>query len=759
MATLDRPTPSPVSFLCEPWSSFVGAAASPVVVNSSPDDRDEELPPPLREAAPLRQQEMFVDSQFPALEDLTLVVCHVCDKVVTPQGILTHYEKRHSSPAPPRSPLVPMKPKVPAVAPAVAPSPGDTLPFRVPKDFPHSRFSKAPLAVYPPKGARSKTCVSLPVVTLEKMPCLSRADSASRVRLTTSSLPPSASQRSSEKLTNGRGASGPPTPRSTTPPASLDRRPSPARSPLDKRPTSTPSPSQPDRKPSPSPLLSHRPAALAASSSSSPQDKKHQNGTKTPPKSHKRLSGRVFDPNKHCGVQDPETKRSCTRSLTCKTHSLTHRRAVPGRKQNFDILLAEHKGRAKEGEKEKEREAAQGSPSKPHCPNGRPLSTLKLRLANAHIPRAPGGSTTYTSTPLPPAPVPAPAPNPELSPLSWVASAGDGGRLSSDEGEAETPEDADRPAFHYSNHHPQPLGVCVFSSRLMGRGHYVFDRRWDRMRLALQSMVEKHLNAQMWRKMPLAADSLLSSSCPSSVTSQQSSSVTSPSNSPSYIATFPQSTATAGVVSIPEAAAQDHAPISSPGKASNGTHRTSRPSKDTDTDSATGCKRRKNSLYFSSSLSSPSSLILTVDNHKRNGSSHHTTSQGSRGAAPSSARRRGLGRGGSGLWRSGDDWLSKSDGSQSLNSQSSPSVGTTSVPYSSGELASTPHQPPAPPSGPLAYAGGVEGRKRRSPGSYRGKASKLSKPGGLESLFGKGNDIGGIPASGPESPRQAKLHH
>ncbi|CAB1417962.1 unnamed protein product [Pleuronectes platessa] len=599
-------------------------------------------------------------------------------------------QKRHSSPVPSRSPLVPMKPKGPAVAPAVAPSPspGVSLPFRVPKDYPHSRFSKAPLAVYPPKGARNKTCVSLPVVTLEKMPCLSRADSSSHVRLTASSLIPSASQRSSEKLTNGRGAGGPPTPRSTTPPSSLDRRPSPARSPLDKRPSSTPSPSQPDRKPSPAPLLSHRAAALASSSSSSTSalDKKQQNGTKTPSKSHKRLSGRVFDPNKHCGVQDPETKRSCTRSLTCKTHSLTHRRAVPGRRQNFDILLAEHKGRAKEGEKEKERDAAQESPSKPHCPNGRPLSTLKLRLANAHIPRAPGGSTTYTSTPLPPAPVPAPAPNPEPSPLSWVATAGDGGRLSSDEGEAETPEDADRPAFHYSHHHPQPLGLCVFSSRLMGRGHYVFDRRWDRMRQALQSMVEKHLNAQMWRKMPLASDGLLSSSCPSSVTSQHSSSITSPSDSPSYTATF-----------------------------------------------------------------------SSVHGHGRSG--QHPRGRGTRPRPHLFTGRRGLGRGGSGLWRSGDDWLSKSDGSQSLNSQSSLSVGTSSVPYSSGELASTTHQPLAPPPGPLAYAGGVEGRKRRSPGSYRGKASKLSKPGGLESLFGKGNDIGGILASGPESPRQAKLHH
>lgn len=68
-------------------------------------------------------------------------------------------EKRHISPVPSRSSLVHAKPKTPAVVPAVAPGPGpgDTLAFRVPKDYPHSRFSKAPLAVYPPKGARSKS--------------------------------------------------------------------------------------------------------------------------------------------------------------------------------------------------------------------------------------------------------------------------------------------------------------------------------------------------------------------------------------------------------------------------------------------------------------------------------------------------------------------------------------------------------------------------------------------------------------------------
>ncbi|XP_046985430.1 mucin-5AC-like [Schistocerca americana] len=52
---------------------------------------------------------------------------------------------------------------------------------------------------------------------------------------------------------------------------------------------------------------------------------------------------REYDPDKHCGVWNPETGRPCTRSLTCKSHSLSMRRAVAGRSQNFDRLLAEHR--------------------------------------------------------------------------------------------------------------------------------------------------------------------------------------------------------------------------------------------------------------------------------------------------------------------------------------------------------------------------------------------------------------------------------
>ena len=186
-------------------------------------------------------------------------------------------------------------------------------------------------------------------------------------------------------------------------------------------------------------------------------------------------------------------------------------------------------------------------------------------------------------------------------------------------------------------------------------------------------------SSSCFRKVPLASESLLSlsSSGTSPVTSQQTpspSSVTSPllsspSNSLSYIATFPQSASMAGVFSIRDAAQPAVAPVSALGKARNGTHKASRSSKDME-DAGAGSKKRKNSSYSSSSSFSSSSLFPTVDNHKRNGSSYHPTLQGSGATtAASPARKKGLGRGGSGLWSSGEDWLSRTDGSQSHNSQ------------------------------------------------------------------------------------------
>ena len=52
---------------------------------------------------------------------------------------------------------------------------------------------------------------------------------------------------------------------------------------------------------------------------------------------------REYDPNKHCGVWDADAKRNCTRSLTCKSHSVYLKRKVINRSGQFDELLAAHK--------------------------------------------------------------------------------------------------------------------------------------------------------------------------------------------------------------------------------------------------------------------------------------------------------------------------------------------------------------------------------------------------------------------------------
>uniref|UniRef100_A0A8C6SCQ5 Uncharacterized protein n=1 Tax=Neogobius melanostomus TaxID=47308 RepID=A0A8C6SCQ5_9GOBI len=96
MATLARQIPSPDTFLCQPWSSFVSAVQLSFFDSKfarrwlfSRTKYVVRLPLPLAD--------MLVRSQFPVLEDFCLVVCHVCDQVVTPRGILKHHGKTNTS--------------------------------------------------------------------------------------------------------------------------------------------------------------------------------------------------------------------------------------------------------------------------------------------------------------------------------------------------------------------------------------------------------------------------------------------------------------------------------------------------------------------------------------------------------------------------------------------------------------------------------------------------------------------------------------
>ena len=76
----------------------------------------------------------------------------------------------------------------------------------------------------------------------------------------------------------------------------------------------------------------------------------------------KKVTGREreYDPNKHCGVWDADAKRNCTRSLTCKSHSVYLKRKVINRSGAFDELLAAHKA-----EKEAAAKLAESGESEP----------------------------------------------------------------------------------------------------------------------------------------------------------------------------------------------------------------------------------------------------------------------------------------------------------------------------------------------------------------------------------------------------------
>nr|XP_008539887.1 PREDICTED: ataxin-7-like protein 1 isoform X4 [Equus przewalskii] len=355
-------------------------------------------------------------------------------------------------------------------------------PFKTPKDNLLTSSSRQH-TVFSAKGSRDKPCVPVPVVSLEKIPNLVKADGANVKMNSATTAAVTCYSTSSSAI------STPPLIKAVLMSKSVP--------------------------PSPEKILNGK-GILSATI-----DKKHQNGTKNNNKPYRRVSEREFDPNKHCGVLDPETKKPCTRSLTCKTHSLSHRRAVPGRKKQFDLLLAEHKAKSREKEvKDKEHLLASArevlpnqsgpapdslpGPSGSSGPEPKVASPAKSRPPNSVLPRPSSANSISSSTSSNHSGY---TPEPPLPPVGGDLAS----RLSSDEGEMDGADESEKLDCHFSTHHPRPLAFCSFGSRLMGRGYYVFDRRWDRFRFALNSMVEKHLNSQMWKKIPPAADSPMAS--------------------------------------------------------------------------------------------------------------------------------------------------------------------------------------------------------------------------------------------------------
>ncbi|XP_033612570.1 ataxin-7-like protein 1 isoform X4 [Fukomys damarensis] len=480
MATLDRKVPSPEAFLGKPWSSWIDAAKLHCSDNlNCAETTQYHIQEDGSGATSVPDMHLF--GHYPAHDDFYLVVCSACNQVVKPQVFQSHCERRHGSvcrpsPSPaspashPRTSLAQVKMKACGSGHSSASS--TSKPFKTPKDNLLTSSSKQH-TVFPAKGSRDKPCVPVPVVSLEKIPNLVKADGAN-VKMNSATTTAVTSSSSTSSSATAAGSTPP-----VIKPVLMSK--------------SVP--------PSPEKILNGK-GILSATI-----DKKHQNGTKNSNKPYRRLSEREFDPNKHCGVLDPETKKPCTRSLTCKTHSLSHRRAVPGRRKQFDLLLAEHKAKSREKEVKEHlltstREILPSQPgpvqdslpgsSGSSGPELKVTSPAKSRPPNSVVPRPSSANSISSSASSNHS---AYTPEPPLPPVGADLAS----RLSSDEGEMDGAEESEKLDCQFSTHHPRPLAFCSFGSRLMGRGYYVFDRRWDRFRFALNSMVEKHLNSQMWK--------------------------------------------------------------------------------------------------------------------------------------------------------------------------------------------------------------------------------------------------------------------
>ncbi|KAG7283890.1 hypothetical protein CRUP_034077, partial [Coryphaenoides rupestris] len=67
--------------------------------------------------------------------------------------------------------------------------------------------------------------------------------------------------------------------------------------------------------------------------------------------------------------------------------------------------------------------------------------------------------------------------------------------------------------------HPKPLGICTFGSHTLGCSIFTFDRRLHHLRFAVSDMVEQHVNAHLWKRIPPVPAGL--QSCHPATTTQE----------------------------------------------------------------------------------------------------------------------------------------------------------------------------------------------------------------------------------------------
>ncbi|XP_062996689.1 ataxin-7-like protein 2 [Elgaria multicarinata webbii] len=482
MAAVDRRLPSLDDFAGQSWSAWVERAGPPAAETGPELEENSRNGSKKLDAMTLIKEDMSIFGHCPAHDEFYLVVCNHCGQVVKPQAFQKHCERRHG----PLSKLygrVQTSSNLQKCHAAVngrslaSGGHGSTKSWR---EKPQGSFNQAQhMPERTDKVPKDNLCLFVPVVNLEKISSLPKPD--------------------------GDGIKAPPKPSNSAIPRQ-----------------SSASSKEVLGKPSlvalPKEALT---SAKAGGSSVLPADglsRKLENasalGEKEPGtmKALKKMPRKECDLNRQCGVVNPETKKVCTRLLTCKIHSVHQRREVQGRAKDFDVLVAELKANARKGESPKDKSPVRKEAAAERLSqDSSSLSQTSLVLPSASPCRIKQPyshcalSRSRVSSESDPDDLPTTSSEADHRFYSFPAPKSTS-RVSSEESEDEAAEESRKLDCHYATRSPRPQAFCTFGSRLVSPGCYVFSRRLDRFCSALSSMLERHLSSHMWKRIPPAAD-------------------------------------------------------------------------------------------------------------------------------------------------------------------------------------------------------------------------------------------------------------
>ncbi|XP_062834475.1 ataxin-7-like protein 2 isoform X1 [Anolis carolinensis] len=481
MAAVERRLPNLDDFAGQSWSAWVERAGPPAAETGSELEENNRNGSKKLDAMTLIKEDMSIFGHCPAHDEFYLVVCNHCGQVVKPQAFQKHCERRHGplNKLYGRAQTSSSLQKCHAVNGRSLASGGHRS-TKTWQEKSHSSFSQAQhMPERTDKMPKDNLCLFVPVVNLEKISGLPKSDGVG-VRASSKSsdtiIPRQSSGSSKESLV---------------------------------KPSLVASPKEPLTTARAGGSLVISAEGLSRKLENAPSLGEKEAGTS---KSMKKMPRKECDLNKQCGVVNPETKKVCTRLLTCKIHSVHQRREVQGRDKDFDVLVAELKASAKKGEPPKEKSPVRKEAASERLPqDSSSLSQASLALPSASPCRT---KQTYSHCALSRSRV-----SSESDPDDLPTASGEvdhrlypfpvpksTGRASSEESEDDTVEDSRKLDCHYATQSPRPQAFCTFGSRLVSPGCYVFSRRLDRFCSALSSMLERHLSSHMWKRIPPAAD-------------------------------------------------------------------------------------------------------------------------------------------------------------------------------------------------------------------------------------------------------------